>query len=100
MYTIKNKYPKLLAFIRLASDPDFIALVVADVDGDGKVLEGDVVWVAVAVVLLGLPVLDTAEEEAAAEVAAAGASGVAAAPEESPPDAASFVGFLHDPNTA
>ncbi len=69
-------------------------------DGDGKVLEGDVVLVAVAAVLLGLTVLDTAEEEAAAEAAAAGASGVAAAPEESPPDAALFVGFLHDPNTA
>lgn len=102
MYIIKNKYPKLLAFIRLASDPDFVALVVADVTGDGKVLEGDVVGVAVVAVLLGLTVLDTAEEEVATEVAAAGASEVAAAPEESesPPDAASFLGFLHDPNTA
>lgn len=100
IHIIKNKYPNLLAFIRLASDPDFVGLVVADVDGDGKVLEGDVTWLAVAAVLLGLTVLDTVEEEAAGEVAAAGASEVAAAPEESPPDAASLVGLLHDPNTA
>lgn len=99
MYIIKNKYPNLLAFIRLASDPDFVGLVVADVNGDGKVLEGDAAWLAVAAGLLGLTVLDRAEEEAATEVAAAGASEVSAAP-ESPPDAASFVGFLHDPNTA
>ena len=102
MYIIKNKYPNLLAFIRLASDPDFVGLDVADVDGDGKVLEGDTAWLAVAAVLLGLTVLDTAEDEAAAGVAAAGVSEVAAAPEESPPDVASFLGFLflQDPNTA
>lgn len=67
-------------------------------------LEGDAAWLAVAAVLLGLTVLDTAEEEEAAAgvevAAAAGASGAAAAPEESPPDAASFVGFLHDPSSA
>lgn len=115
MYIIKNKYPNPLAFIRLAPDPDFVGLVVADVDGDGKVLEGDTAWLAVAAVLLGLTVLDTTDEEAAADLAvadlaaadlaAAGASGVAAAPEESPPeesppDAASFVGFLQEPKTA
>ena len=99
MYIIKNKYPNSLAFIRLASDPDFVGLVVADVNDEGKVLEGDAAWLAVAAGLLGLTVLDRAEEEAATEVAAAGASEVSAAP-ESPPDAASFVGFLHDPNTA
>lgn len=101
MYIIKNKYPNSLAFIRLASDPDFVGL------GDGKVVEGDAAWLAVAAGLLELTVLDGAEEEAATEVAAAGASEVAAAGAsevsavpESPPDAASFVGFLHDPNTA
>ena len=102
MYMIKNKYPNLLTFIRLASDPDFVGLGVADVDGDGKVLEGDVAWLAVAAVVLDFTVLDIVEEEVATEVAAAGASleVAAAPPEESPPDAASFVGFLHDPNAA
>ena len=105
-YINKIKYPSLLAVTRLASDPDFVGLVVADesvvvadVSDDDKVLEGDAASLAVAAVVCALTVLDTAEEEVAEE-AAAGASEVAASPEESAPDAASFVGFLHDPNTA